>query len=131
MKKTIKVVGAIMVNDKNEIFCARRPEGKTFGGLWEFPGGKLEEGEKFDEALVRELIEELNIKVEVTGVYMVVEKEYDNFIINLTCLKCKILDFSSFTLREHSEWKWVKREELLDLDWVPTDIPVVETLQYR
>lgn len=128
MKSIVKVVGAI-IEKENKIFCARRPLDKKFGGLWEFPGGKIEEGETLEMALKRELLEELDLKVEVLGTFMNVVKEYDNFIIDLTCLKCKISENYSFKLKEHIEYRWVEKKELLNLEWVPTDIPIVEKLQ--
>lgn len=129
MKKNIvKVVGAIIV-ENNRIFCARRPLDKKFGGLWEFPGGKIEVGESFETALKREILEELDIEVEVLDIFMNTVKEYDSFIIDLTCLNCNIIDFNSFRLKEHIEYRWVDRKELLNLEWVPTDIPIVEKLQ--
>ena len=129
MKNIINVVGAIIINEKYEIFCARRPLDKKFGGLWEFPGGKVEIGETLERALERELLEELNLKIQTKNIFMQVEKEYDTFIINLTCLNCNIVDFSNFNLNEHLEYKWLKKEDLLTLEWVPTDIPIVKELQ--
>lgn len=128
MKSIVKVVGAI-IEKENKIFCARRPLDKKFGGLWEFPGGKIEEGETLEMALKRELLEELDLKVEVLGAFMNVAKEYDTFIIDLTCLKCKVSENYSFKLKEHLEYKWLEKKELLNLEWVPTDIPIVEKLQ--
>ncbi|WP_081990314.1 (deoxy)nucleoside triphosphate pyrophosphohydrolase [Cetobacterium sp. ZWU0022] len=128
MKKTIYVVGAILENQNGEIFCAMRPVDKTFPGLWEFPGGKIEDGEDPKEALRREIEEELNISIKVGELFDVVEKEYEKFIINLTTYSCDILDFTDFELVEHQEFKWLKREELQNLEWVPTDIPTLEKL---
>lgn len=128
MKKVIKVVGAIFVNDKDEIFCAKRPMEKAFGGLWEFPGGKIENNESPQQALEREIWEELNIKIKANDIFINVEKEYEDFIINLTCINCDILDFSSFKLTEHLEYRWVSRKDILNIPWVPTDIPIVEKL---
>lgn len=128
MKNTIKVVGAIFINKNNEVFCARRPLDKNFGGLWEFPGGKVEKNESLEEAVKREIFEELNLKIKVNNIFMNITKEYENFIIDLTCLNCEILDFSTFKLKEHIEYSWIKKENLLTLDWVPTDIPIVEKL---
>lgn len=128
MKNIIKVVGAIFINDKNEVFCAKRPLNKNFGGLWEFPGGKIEKNESLEEAIKREIFEELNLKIEVKDIFMNITKEYENFIIDLTCLNCEIIDFSSFNLKEHIDYTWIKRNKILTLNWVPTDIPIVEKL---
>ncbi|MBC2852114.1 (deoxy)nucleoside triphosphate pyrophosphohydrolase [Cetobacterium sp. 8H] len=128
MKKVIEVVGAILENSNGEIFCAMRPEGKTFPGMWEFPGGKIEHNEEPEKALEREILEELNIYIRTGELFDEVEKEYEKFIINLLCYRCTILDFSGFKLLEHQDFKWVKKEELKNLNWVPTDIPTVDKL---
>ena len=128
MKKNVNVVGAIIENSKHEILCTLRPKNKSLGNMWEFPGGKLEEGESDEIALKREIKEELNIEIKVKGFYEKVSKEYESFIINLTCFKCKILDENNFKLIEHSGYVWLKRESLNSLIWVPTDIVIVEKL---
>lgn len=128
MKKIIEVVGAILENLDGEIFCAMRPEGKTFAGMWEFPGGKIELDEDPKRALEREIQEELNISIRTDELFDEVEKEYEKFIIKLFCYRCTVLDFSEFRLVEHQEFKWIKKEELKNLNWVPTDIPTVDKL---
>ena len=128
MKKTIEVVGAILENIDGDIFCAMRPKDKSFPGMWEFPGGKIEIGERPEVSLEREIKEELNIKIRVDKIFGEVQKEYEEFIIKLYCYNCTILDFSEFKLIEHQEFKWVKKIELNQLNWVPTDIPIVEKL---
>lgn len=131
MKKIIEVVGAILENSNGEIFCAMRPKDKTFPGMWEFPGGKIEEGEEPKRALEREIKEELNIDIRADKLFDEVEKEYDKFIIKLSCYNCTVLDFSEFILVEHQEFKWIKKESLMTLNWVPTDIPTVEKLRRK
>ncbi|MGL5000404.1 MAG: (deoxy)nucleoside triphosphate pyrophosphohydrolase [Cetobacterium sp.] len=128
MKKTINVVGAILENQNGEIFCAKRPKGKAFPGLWEFPGGKIEVGEIAEEALKREIEEELNLSINVGEVFDIVQKEYENFIINLRIYRCNILDFSRFKLIEHEEFKWLKRKELKTVEWIETDLSILEKL---
>lgn len=128
MKKIIEVVGAILENPNGDIFCAMRPKDKTFPGMWEFPGGKIEEGEEPKRALEREIKEELNIDIRADKVFDEVQKEYEEFIIKLSTYNCTVLDFSEFKLVEHQEFKWIKKESLMTLDWVPTDIPTVEKL---
>lgn len=128
MKKVIEVVGAILENSNGYIFCAMRPEDKTFPGMWEFPGGKIELDEEPERALEREILEELNIHIRANELFDEVKKEYEKFIINLSCYRCTILDFSEFKLLEHQEFRWVKKEELKNLNWVPTDIPIVDKL---
>lgn len=128
MKKIIEVVGAILENSNGDIFCAMRPKDKTFPGMWEFPGGKIEEGEEPKRALEREIKEELNIDIRADRFFDVVQKGYDEFIIKLSTYSCTVLDFSEFKLVEHQEFKWIKKESLMTLDWVPTDISTVEKL---
>lgn len=128
MKKIIKVVGAIIENENGEILCTLRPKNKSLGNMWEFPGGKLESGEKKEEALKRELREELNLSIDIGSFFMEVEKEYDNVIINLTCYICKYFKEMKFELKEHAGFVWLKKENLNSLVWVPTDYPIVEKL---
>lgn len=128
MKKIIEVVGAILENPNGDIFCAMRPKDKTFPGMWEFPGGKIEEGEEPKRALEREIKEELNIDIRADKLFDKVQKEYEEFVIKLSTYNCTVLDFSEFKLIEHQEFKWMKKESLMSLDWVPTDIPTVEKL---
>ncbi|WP_291940602.1 (deoxy)nucleoside triphosphate pyrophosphohydrolase [Cetobacterium sp.] len=128
MKKIIEVVGAILENPNGDIFCAMRPKDKTFPGMWEFPGGKIEEGEEPKRALEREIKEELNIDIRADKLFDEVQKEYEEFVIKLSTYSCTVLDFSEFRLIEHQEFKWMKKESLMTLDWVPTDIPTVERL---
>lgn len=128
MKKIIEVVGAILENPNGDIFCAMRPKDKTFPGMWEFPGGKIEEGEEPKRALEREIKEELNIDIRADKLFDEVQKEYEEFVIKLSTYNCTVLDFSEFKLIEHQEFKWMKKESLMTLNWVPTDIPTVEKL---
>lgn len=128
MKKVIEVVGAIIENENAEIFCTLRPKEKSFGNMWEFPGGKIENKESKEDALKRELREELNLEVEIDRYFMEVSKEYENVIINLTCYICKVNKNMEYQLKEHSACIWLKKEFLSSLVWVPTDYPIVEKL---
>lgn len=128
MKKIIKVVGGIIENFKGEILCTLRPEDKSLGNMWEFPGGKIEEDETYEKALKRELLEELNIEVKDVQFFSKTIKEYENFIVDLACYRCKIIDESQLKLLEHKAYVWLKKENLNSLVWVPTDIPVVDEI---
>ncbi|MGL6114450.1 MAG: (deoxy)nucleoside triphosphate pyrophosphohydrolase [Cetobacterium sp.] len=128
MKKILKVVGGIIENSKKQILCALRPENKNLGNMWEFPGGKIEEGESCEEALKRELFEELNIKVKNLGYYSNSIKEYEDVIIDLTCYKCEIEKEENLKLLEHRAFLWLERKNLNSLKWVPTDITIMENL---
>ena len=129
--KTVRVVAAVIkvVNENGEpiIFATQRGYGEFKDG-WEFPGGKIEEGEEPKRALEREIKEELNIDIRADKLFDEVQKEYEEFVIKLSTYNCTVLDFSEFKLIEHQEFKWMKKESLMTLDWVPTDIPTVERL---
>lgn len=125
--KQINVVGAILV-EEGEILCAQRGAEKSLPFLWEFPGGKIEQGETPQEALVRELDEELLIEVEVKkNQFENTSYEYDFGIVNLTTFVC-ILKSGTPKLTEHTEVRWLKPEELNSVEWAPADIPAVEKL---
>ena len=128
MKNKIKVVGAILENYNGEVLCTLRNKDSIFGNLWEFPGGKIENNETPQQSLKREILEELNIKIGSSISYMKVEKEYDDFIIELECFKCEILNDLDIISMVHDKVIWLKRENLLSLNWIPTDISIVEKL---
>jgi len=127
LKKTIKVVGAVIENEENEILCALRSPSMSMPNLWEFPGGKVENGENLEEAIEREIKEELNCIIEFSSVFNDNTHEYDNIIVNLITVKCKIISCNP-TASEHSKLIWLKRENLPSLRWAPADIPAVEQL---
>ena len=125
--KKINVVGAILV-ENGKILCAQRGEGKTLAYLWEFPGGKIETGETPQEALIRELQEELMIEVEVQSEkFEETSYQYNFGLVNLTTFICF---FKSGTpqLTEHIAVEWLAPKELNKLKWAPADIPAVEKL---
>lgn len=127
MKKLVKVVGAIIENENNEILCALRSPDMSLPNLWEFPGGKLESGESYKEAIEREIMEELGCSVRFIDIFNDNTHEYDAFIVNLVTVKC-ILVSGTPTASEHSKLIWLKRENLNSLKWAPADIPAVEEL---
>ncbi|KRF54831.1 DNA mismatch repair protein MutT [Bacillus sp. Soil745] len=128
MKKQVKVVAAIIENEKDEILCALRSPEMSIPNMWEFPGGKVEKGEDIFTALKREIDEELQCKVETeTSVFNDNTHEYETFIINLLSIKCRIIEGTP-TANEHSKLIWLKRENLSSLKWAPADIPAVEQL---
>ncbi len=127
MKKTVKVVAAIIENEKKEILCALRSPEMAMPNMWEFPGGKVEKDEDIYSALVREIKEELNCKIETVDLFHDNIHEYETFIINLIAIKCRIIDGTP-TPSEHSTLLWLKRENLKSLKWAPADVPAVEKL---
>ena len=127
IKKTVHVVGAIIENDNNEILCALRGPEMTLPNYWEFPGGKIENGETKEEALKREIQEELGCVIEVFDHVEDTTYEYEKVIVRLETFKSKIISGTPM-LTEHAEIKWVSREELPSLNWAPADIPAIEKL---
>ncbi|WBW98846.1 (deoxy)nucleoside triphosphate pyrophosphohydrolase [Oceanirhabdus sp. W0125-5] len=129
MKKKVKVVGAIIENDKNEVLCALRSPEMSLPNLWEFPGGKVEEGEDIRTALEREIREELHCAIKALDIFSDTTYEYDTFIINLICIESKIISGTPVK-SEHSKLVWLKRENLSSLKWAPADIPTVDKLSF-
>jgi len=127
MKKSVKVVAAIIENDKKEILCALRSPKMDQPNRWEFPGGKVEKEEDIYSALVREIDEELTCKIETHEILNDIIHEYENFIINLIAIKCRIVEGTP-TPKEHSTLIWLKRENLDSLKWATADVPAVELL---
>ncbi|WP_311389649.1 (deoxy)nucleoside triphosphate pyrophosphohydrolase [Corynebacterium haemomassiliense] len=129
MLKRIEVVGAVLVHD-GRVFAAKRGPGKSMAGFWEFPGGKVEAGETPEDALARELREELMIEARVGAFLTTTAYDTGSAIIELSTYECGLLAGSP-VLTEHAESRWVHIPELTDLDWAPADIPTVELLQER
>lgn len=127
MKKHIHVVGAVIIED-GKILCAQRGATKTLAYKWEFPGGKIEEGETAQAALKREIDEEMNCIVEIGEEIDTTVYEYDFAFIHLTTFYCKLIKGKP-TLTEHVDIKWLSANELGSLDWAPADIPTVNKLQ--
>ncbi|HBI92653.1 MAG TPA: 8-oxo-dGTP diphosphatase MutT [Terrisporobacter glycolicus] len=127
MKKTIKVVAAIIENENNEILCALRSPEMTLPNQWEFPGGKVEQGESLFEAIEREIKEELNCTVEAVDEFDENTHEYEKVIVNLIGIKCKLVEGTPVA-REHSKLVYLKKENLNSLVWAPADVPIVENL---
>lgn len=128
-KKVINVVAAAIEKD-GLIFCAQRPEGKSLGGFWEFPGGKLEQGESPEEALIREIKEEFNADIEVLSYVNEASYEYDFGMVIMKTFKAKLLS-DQLTLLEHQDSKWLEPHRLDTLDWAPVDIPAVHLLSKK
>ena len=109
------------------IFVARRPEGKALAGGWEFPGGKIEAGETQEAALEREIQEELEIQIEVGEALPASSYDYDFGTVVLYPYRASIVS-GVINLTEHPEGRWVSREDLPNLNWVPADIPIMQAL---
>ena len=126
MLKTIEVVAAIIIKD-NKIFATQRGYGEFRGG-WEFPGGKVEAGESLENALVREIKEELDADIKVRELFETVEYDYPNFHLTMHCFICDLLS-EDFVLREHDDARWLGKDELDSVDWLPADEGLVERLK--
>lgn len=127
MKKVVKVVGAIIENDNKEILCALRSKDMSLGRFWEFPGGKIEPNETIEQAIVREIKEELDCTIEFIDVFYDNTHEYDNVIVNLITLKCKLISGTP-KASEHAKLIWLNKDYLTTLIWAPADIPTIEKL---
>ncbi|MBO4450303.1 MAG: (deoxy)nucleoside triphosphate pyrophosphohydrolase [Clostridiales bacterium] len=125
--KTVKVVAAIITKG-NKIFATQRGYGDFKDG-WEFPGGKVEPGEKPEEAIVREIKEELGADIRVTGFLTTVEYDYPTFHLSMDCFWAELKDGTEMTLREHEAAKWLSMDELDTVDWLPADVKVVEGIK--
>lgn len=124
--KEIKVVAAI-IQKENKILATKRGYGE-FINMWEFPGGKIESGETKEQALVREIKEELNIEINVDKFAIDIEYQYPNFYLFMSCFMCSIKE-GSIELLEHNDGKWITKEELNTLNWLPADIGAVNYLK--
>jgi 8-oxo-dGTP diphosphatase len=124
--KQIEVVAAI-IHDEGRIFATQRGYGDYKDG-WEFPGGKMELGESPEEALKREIWEELETKIIVEHLVQTVEYDYPKFHLKMHCFWCHI-ESGQLVLKEHEAARWLKPEELDSVDWLPADKVVVEKLQ--
>ena len=124
--KTVKVVAAIIRSD-NKIFATQRGYGEFKDG-WEFPGGKVEEGESPKEALVREIKEELDVEITVGERLVCIEYDYPSFHLSMDCYWAEISS-GDLVLKEHEAARWLSWEELDSVDWLPADLGVVEKIK--
>lgn len=128
--KQVHVVGAVIENEQGEILCALRSEQMTLPNVWEFPGGKIEQGESKEQALIREIQEELGCTIAVFEQVADTTHTYEQVIVRLETFLAKITKGQP-TLSEHAEMRWVKRANLKDLNWAPADIPAIECLMQQ
>ena len=123
--KTVEVVAALIC-EEDKIFATQRGYGEFKDG-WEFPGGKIESGETPQEALKREIKEELDTEISVGQLVDIVEFDYPNFHLTMHCFFCKILK-GDLVLKEHEASKWLMKYELDTVDWLPADQGLIEKL---
>jgi 8-oxo-dGTP diphosphatase len=126
--RSIRVVAAIIEKD-GKIFATQRGYG-DYKDWWEFPGGKIEPGESPEEALVREIREELDTEISVGDFLTSVEYDYPKFHMAMDCFMCSIIS-GRLTLLEHEAARWLAADELWQVKWLPSDIRVIEELEKR
>ena len=126
-KKTIKVVAAI-IRKGDKIFATQRGYGDFKDG-WEFPGGKVEPGESSKEALVREIREELDADINVGNLLTTVEYDYPQFHLSMDCFWATLVEGSEMKLLEHEAAKWLTRDQLDSVEWLPADTAVIDIIK--
>lgn len=124
--KTIEVVAGV-IRDGEKIFATQRGYGDHKDG-WEFPGGKMEPGETPQQALARELREELAVEVEVNEFICTVDYDYPKFHLTMHCFYCTVVS-GELKLLEHEAARWLSASQLRDVDWLPADIEVVKAIE--
>ena len=128
MSRTVRVAAAIMVKE-GRIFATQRGYG-DYKDWWEFPGGKLEDGETPEEALTREIREELRAEISIGRLFDTVEYDYPEFHVSMDCFLCSVVS-GSLTLLEHEAAKWLPCDDLRQVKWLPSDIEIIELLEER
>ena len=124
--KTIHVVAAI-IREGEKLFATQRGYGE-YKDKWEFPGGKVEENETPEDALIREIKEELDADITVSGFLTTVEYDYPEFHLSMDCFLAELKDGSSLSLKEHEAAKWLSKDELGSVDWLPADLTIIRLL---
>ena len=125
--KTIKVVAAIICDSMNrptKILATQKGYGE-FKGKWEFPGGKIEAGETPQQALIREIKEELAVKIEVGDLIETIEYDYPDFHLSMDCFWCMVAE-GEIVLKEAEAVKWLSKDDLYSVDWLPADVELIE-----
>lgn len=126
MRKRIEVVAAVIQNE-NKIFATQRGYGEFKDG-WEFPGGKIEAGETPGQALIREIREELDTEIEVGDLLDTVEYDYPQFHLTMHCFLCTVVS-GNLVLKEHESARWLTKETLDSVEWLPADKGLIEKLK--
>lgn len=128
--KSIRVVAAVIcdsVKEKKQIFATARGYGE-FKGQWEFPGGKIEDGETRQQALIREIKEELDVTIKVGDLIDTIEYDYPSFHLSMDCFWCEIIE-GELKLLEAENAKWLAKNMLYDVQWLPADIALISKIE--
>lgn len=128
--KTVKVVAAVIcdsLKEKNRIFATARGYGE-FKGQWEFPGGKVEAGETPQQALVREIKEELETDIKVGDLIDTIEYDYPTFHLSMDCFWCEVIE-GELKLLEAESARWLTKESLYEVQWLPADITLISKIE--
>lgn len=125
LRNVIKVTCAIIVDADGLVFAAQRSATMSLPLKWEFPGGKIEPGETAEACLIREIKEELNVEVEIVASLPANTHQYPGVTIQLIPFVCRLI-LGEIILKEHLDFKWLAKDELLALDWAEADVPVAE-----
>ena len=123
--KSIEVVAAVIVKD-DKVFATQRGYG-PYKGWWEFPGGKIEAGETHQQALKREIREELESEIEVETLIKTVDYDYPEFHLTMHCYYCNVVS-GNLVLKEHQDARWLAKTELDSVKWLPADLDIIKIL---
>ena len=126
--KTVRVVAAV-IRDNNRIFATQRGYGDLKGG-WEFPGGKIEKGETPQEALKREICEELDTEILVGELIDTIEFDYPTFHLSMDCFWCEVVK-GDLVLKEHEEAKWLNKNTIDEVEWLPADVTLIDVIKEK
>ena len=124
--KIVRVAAAVII-DKGRVFATQRGYGEYKDG-WEFPGGKIEPGETPEEAIVREIMEELEAEIEPVRLIDTVEYDYPGFHLSMDCFLCR-LKSENIVLKEHEAARWLDKSSLYDVEWLPADLGLIEKIK--
>ena len=127
--KQIEVVAAIIHDEQNRVFATQRGYGE-WKDYWEFPGGKMEPGESPEEALKREIWEELETRIVIERFVRTVEWDYPTFHLTMHCYWCRV-ESGALTLKEHEAARWLGKDELRSVNWLPADLQLLDIIGHR